>query len=206
MRQGAGAGRIVLRRDPDAFRRRTELPPWLAVKTTRLTQSARGQAAQEKTSATVSRRPVVAIYMRDLARDLTTQYRSEQLPGFALEALQLLLLDRVPVRRRGVDLDPRQQRAGLEVLDAGGLLHDVRTGQVVTALLQHLHQRPRDVVGVDVARIGLVARWIPLVHEGNPFLHARVVLPLWVGGIHQIGRRDDTLRVFKPGRPHRRAD
>ena len=38
----------------------------------------------------------------------------------------------------GVDLDARQQRVGREVLQARGLLHDVRAGEVVAAHLENL--------------------------------------------------------------------
>src|SRR4051794_20521217 len=45
---------------------------------------------------------------------------AEKNPGIALKLLQLLLLDRIEVGRRRVDLDPRQQQAEFEVLEAGG--------------------------------------------------------------------------------------
>src|SRR3984957_20140156 len=73
---------------------------------------------------------------------------AEQVPLLALEPHHLQLLDRGEVGRPGVDLDARQQRVGLEILQARRLLHDVLAREIVAALLQHLHQRLRDAVAV----------------------------------------------------------
>src|ERR671912_2283408 len=63
---------------------------------------------------------------------------AEQLPGLALEALQLHSLDRVKVGRAGRDRDARQQARDPELLVAGGLLHQVLARQAIAALLQRL--------------------------------------------------------------------
>ena len=52
---------------------------------------------------------------------LAAEHGSEQLPGVALEAHQLLLLDRIKVRRTCVDLDTGQQDAWFEVLEVCSL-------------------------------------------------------------------------------------
>src|SRR6476469_7054546 len=65
---------------------------------------------------------------------------SEPFPGFALELHQLQLRKRGEVAGAGVNLDAGQQPAEFKVLDARGLLHDVRARQVVAALLQYLRQ------------------------------------------------------------------
>src|SRR5271169_6556824 len=46
------------------------------------------------------------------------QDRAEQLPALTVEALHLHLLDRIEIRRAGVDLDTRQQHAEFEFFQA----------------------------------------------------------------------------------------
>ena len=74
-----------------------------------------------------------------LVADLAGDHVAEQLPGLAVEPHQLHLLDREVVVGAGVDLDAGQHQVGVEVLQAGRLLHHVLTGEIVAALLQHLH-------------------------------------------------------------------
>src|SRR4051812_9488950 len=66
--------------------------------------------------------------------------RSEQLPALTVELHHLHLLVDAIVVRPGADLDAGQREARRVALDAGDLLHDVLTGQIVAALLQDLHQ------------------------------------------------------------------
>src|SRR4029450_5026788 len=75
-----------------------------------------------------------------LAADVAAHDLAKQLPGFALEPLQLNLRDRSKVGRRRVDLDARQQAAEFEVLDAGCLLHDVLAREIVAAGFQDLNE------------------------------------------------------------------
>src|SRR6185369_15754638 len=131
---------------------------------------------------------------------------AEAFPGVALELHQLKLRERGKVGRRGVDLDARQKAAELEVLEACRLLHDVGAGEVVTALLEHLHQALSDRVAEDHRGVGAVGFRIILVQELVPRLHARVVLPLRVGRILQVGRGDDVLAVLESGGLHHAAD
>src|ERR1041384_6114863 len=56
---------------------------------------------------------------RSHAADLAVQDRTKRLERFALERAHLHLLVRIEVARAGVDLDPRQGHAGLEILQAG---------------------------------------------------------------------------------------
>src|SRR5262245_149671 len=72
---------------------------------------------------------------------LPAQHLAEQHPALAVEAGELHLLDRIEVRRTGVELDARQQHGQLQVLDAGGLAHDVLAREIVAALLEDLDQR-----------------------------------------------------------------
>src|SRR5712692_70350 len=60
---------------------------------------------------------------------------AEERPALAVELGELLLLDGGEVGRARVDLDAGQQQRQLEVLDIGGLPHDVLPGEIVTALL-----------------------------------------------------------------------
>ena len=75
---------------------------------------------------------------------------AEQLPGLALEALQLDRLDRIEVGRAGVDRDARQQHRHFALLEVRRLLHEVLTRQVVAAPLQRLVHQADDRVGEDV--------------------------------------------------------
>src|SRR5664279_5319510 len=58
-----------------------------------------------------------------LTADVAVEDFAEQLPGLALEPLQLNLRDRGKIGCRGIDLDAGQQAPEFEVLDAGRLLH-----------------------------------------------------------------------------------
>ena len=57
----------------------------------------------------------------------------------------------------GVDLDAGQQHVGREILQVRRLLHDVLAGEIVAALLQHLHQGLRRAVAVHDGAVELVA-------------------------------------------------
>src|SRR5216684_5489914 len=74
-----------------------------------------------------------------LAADVRADDVAEALPCVALEAHQLQLRQRSEIGGAGVNLDAGQQAAEFEILDAGGLLHDVFAGEVVAALLQHVN-------------------------------------------------------------------
>ena len=64
--------------------------------------------------ALVARKWAGQVFESQLAADVAAHDLAEQLPGFALELLQLDLRDRREVGRRGVDLDARQQAAEFE--------------------------------------------------------------------------------------------
>src|SRR3954469_25676271 len=70
-------------------------------------------------------------------------YLAEQLVFLAVEALQLNRLQGRVVVRPGGDGDAGEQRIDAKALHRRGLLHDVLAGQVVAALLEHLHERLR---------------------------------------------------------------
>src|SRR5262249_1647640 len=112
------------------------------------------------------------------AADVAAHDIAEQLPGLALEAHQLKLRQRREIGGAGVDLDAREEAAQLEILDAGGLLHDVRAAEVVAAGLQDMHQALSDVVAVHHRGILPVGVGIVLVEKFVPGLHAGIVLPL----------------------------
>src|SRR5262245_39663557 len=97
-----------------------------------------------------------------LAADVAVHDLAEQLPGFALELLQLDLRDRSEVGRAGVDLDARQQAAEFEILDAGRLLHDVLTRQVVAACLEDVNESLGSGIAEHHAAIDPVGFWIVL--------------------------------------------
>src|SRR4051812_34000895 len=145
------------------------------------------------------------LFPRSHASDLAVQDRPERLERLALELTHLHLFDRVEVRRTGVDLDARQRHAGFEILQIGGLVHDILAREVVAALLQHLHQGARHAVAVDREARGLVALRIVLVHEGEPLLRPRIVLPLRIGRVLAVERRENALCVIDPGRADHRA-
>src|SRR5262245_12605358 len=117
---------------------------------TRKTFSLKSMADLQKKSADSPRSPrfYVTTGVLLLAEDL-----AEKLPGLAVEARHLHLLDRREVRRAGVDADAGQRRVGHEVLEARRLLHDVRPRQVVAGLLEHLVQDLGDGVAVDVGGV-----------------------------------------------------
>ena len=81
-------------------------------------------------------------------------------------------------------------------MQVGRLLHYVFTGEVVTALLQHLVQGLAEARAVNVEGIGLVALGIIFVHEGHPVAVARVILPLRIGRTLEVGVGDDALALF----------
>src|SRR5882762_8122754 len=66
--------------------------------------------------------------------------RAEQLPILAGESHHLHLLDRIEIRRRGLDTDSRDISVDLEI-EIGNHLHDILAREVVAAPLQHLDQR-----------------------------------------------------------------
>src|ERR1700712_5962877 len=65
--------------------------------------------------------------------------RAEQLPFLAGKFHHLNLLDRIEIRRRGLDADSRDIGVDLEI-HVRDYLHDVLPRQVVAAALQHLYQ------------------------------------------------------------------
>ena len=87
-----------------------------------------------------------------------------------------------------------------------GLLHDVGPGKIVAALLQHLNQRLCEAVAGDRALVELVAVRKVLGHEGIELLHAGIIVPLRVGGILDIGGRDNVLRILISSRLDHAAD
>src|SRR5216684_8732199 len=69
-----------------------------------------------------------------------TDDAAEQHPAFTIEALQLHLPDRVKIAGAGADENSRQHHRQLQIPEVLGLPHDVLPGEVVAALLQHVHQ------------------------------------------------------------------
>src|SRR5437763_12760267 len=114
---------------------------------------------------------------------LVRDHLAEELELVAVEALELHRFDRRIVVRAGADRDTRQQRIDAEALQARRLLHDVVAGEVVTALLQHLLERRRYRVAVDVERIAQIPVRVVLRHEFAPDFHRRVVRPALVGRV-----------------------
>src|SRR5258708_7276296 len=121
-----------------------------------------------------------------LAPDVAVDDVTEALPGLALESLKLNRGDRGKVSGAGIDLDARKQKAELQISDAGRLLHDVRSREVVAAGLQHMHQALRDGVTVHQVGIDSVAFREVLGEELVEGLHAGIVLPLRIGRILQV--------------------
>ena len=101
------------------------------------------------------------------------QQVAEQLPALAVEFCELHLPDRAEIGRRRVDLHARQHHRQLEILDVGRLPHDVLAGEIVAALLEHLHHVRRG--GERVSGVGV--RELLLAHifvaERLPLLEAR---------------------------------
>jgi hypothetical protein len=65
--------------------------------------------------------------------------RSEQLPVLAAEFHHLHLLDRIEIRRRGLDADSRDIGVNLEI-HVRDHLQDILAREIVAAALQHLDQ------------------------------------------------------------------
>src|SRR6516165_12742992 len=76
---------------------------------------------------------------------LARQHRTKALPGFALEAHHLQLLQRREVGRAGLDPRARQVDPDHEI-EVGCLLHDVLAREIVTALPQYLLETLGDAV------------------------------------------------------------
>src|SRR5882672_11445854 len=106
-----------------------------------------------------------------LAADVGADDVAEALPGFALESHELQLRERSEIGGAGVNLDAGQQAAEFKVLDARGLLHDVFAGEIVAAVLQHVHEALRDGVGVHHRKIGAISFRIVFIQERIPGLH-----------------------------------
>src|SRR5882757_554086 len=112
---------------------------------------------------------------------------SEQLPLFSLQSNHSHLFDRSKVRSTGVDRNSREQNVGSEIRQAGGLLHDVFAGEVITALLQNPGHGLRDSITVYDKEIGLVRVRRILGKEAVKLPHALVIVPLRIGAVFQIG-------------------
>src|SRR6267154_3734105 len=138
--------------------------------------------------------------------ELIAHHPAEPLPALAVEALHLHRLDRSVVVVAGRDGDPRQQRIDVLAFHRGGLLHHVFARQVVAALLQYLLEGARHGVAVYIRAVVQIARWVVLLHEAVPPLHRRVVRPLLVAVILEIGGGDDAHRLFQSCRREHRAD
>src|SRR5882672_4707778 len=133
-------------------------------------------------------------YCRTSAADIGADDLAKAFPGLALELHELQLRERSEIGGAGVRLDAGQQTAEFKVLDARGLLHDVFTGEVVAAVLQHVDDALCDGVAVHQVAIDPVALGEILGEELVEGLHAGIILPLWIGGILEVGGRDDVLR------------
>src|ERR1700674_350001 len=81
-----------------------------------------------------------------LPADLATDDIAEQFPTLALEFPELKLLDRSEVSCAGVDCDAGQEAFQLQILDARGMVHNVRAGKIVTALFEDMNHRLSNVV------------------------------------------------------------
>src|SRR5207249_12141108 len=124
---------------------------------------------------------------------------AEERPALPVEPRELLLLDRVEVRRTRVDFDSRQEQRQREILDVRRLPHDVLAREVVAALLEDVHQPLRDRIRVDIERVLRVAFGVVLLHERQPVPHALVILPLRVGRVLEIEGGDQVPGRLEPG-------
>src|ERR1044072_193741 len=146
------------------------------------------------------------LFPKSETSDLALQDRAERLERLALELPHLHVLDRIEVRRTGIDLDAGQRHARVEVFQARGLLHHAGAREIIAALLEHLHHRARHAVAVDRETRALVALGIVLVHEGDPFLAAGIVVPERIGRVLAIERGENAPRILAPRRFNPRAD
>src|SRR5690348_14602359 len=80
---------------------------------------------------------------------LAADYFAEAHPLLAFEADELHLLDRREILGAGVDADARQQHRQSHV-EARRLSHHVLAREIVAALPQHLDERLRHGIAVDV--------------------------------------------------------
>lgn len=106
-------------------------------------------------------------------------HRSEALPTLSFEPHYLELLDRSEVIGSRFDPSAREIDADFEV-EAGCLLHNVLTCEIVAALPEHLFQPLGNAVSEHGRRIIKIALGIPLAHERSPLGHGGVILPLSV--------------------------
>src|SRR5258707_12214580 len=83
--------------------------------------------------------------------------------------------------------------------------HHVSAGEIVAALFQHLHERFRGCVAIKRGATALVSTRVIFVHEGQPVLDRRIVLPRRVAWIFQESCRDRASRVLNTSRVQRGA-
>src|ERR1700716_2832041 len=83
--------------------------------------------------------------------------RAEQFPPLAIELHHLQLLVDAVIGRRGAAGDTGQEYIALNVLQAGGLLHDVLAGEVVAAACEYFDQQLRGHVAIGIEARILVA-------------------------------------------------
>ena len=85
---------------------------------------------------------------------------AEQFPALTFEACHAHRLDRVEIRRAGVDLDPLEHHRQLDVLQIGRLPHDIGARKIIAALFEHHGEEIGDRVGIGIGRIEQIAAGI----------------------------------------------
>src|ERR1700730_11340492 len=81
-----------------------------------------------------------------LPAGLATDDIAEQFPTLALEFPELKLLDRSEVSCAGLDCDAGQKPFKVQILDARGMVHNVRARKIVTTLFEDVNHRLSNVV------------------------------------------------------------
>ena len=142
----------------------------------------------------------------DRARIDAAEHRAERLPALAGKPHHLHLLDRREVARAGVDDDAREQHAEPQALEVRRLPHHVLARELVAALREHLDEGLRHAVAIDAEPVVLVALRKIAIHEVEPLLVRRIVLPQRIARLLHVVGGEDALRILEAGRLDHRAD
>src|SRR5207344_1337950 len=98
---------------------------------------------------------------------LPPEHFAEQFPLLAVEAPELRLFDKKIIVRRGVEFDARQHQRQLSIFDVCGLLHNVFTREIITALFEHLNQQLRLEITYEIENVDGIAVGVILSDPGQ---------------------------------------
>src|SRR6185312_8871027 len=112
--------------------------------------------AQERASIVDKSTTMIAASRYSLRPNFSGDHGPEQFSMLPAESRHLHLLDREIIGRARVDFDAWQQQSRFEVLEVGGLSHDVFAGEFIAALLEHLDHGLCCQIAIDTERARLI--------------------------------------------------